>query len=250
VSEAALSASLDGPATALCAGLAGVGNPVEREIVEATLLRSRVAERVLVLSDGEIALAGAFHGGPGILVIAGTGSVAYGHAEDGRAARCGGWGMVLGDEGGGYQLGRAGLRAALFSVDGRGPKTQLLPALLEVLGLAVPEAIPSWVARADKSEVAFLAVHVLRVALKGDAVAREIMLEAALDLAAHVDALIERLGPWSKPPAVALHGGLAQDPIFSPQVRAILRAQHQRMRLVEPAADAVTGALEHARSIA
>src|SRR5690606_35162334 len=136
---AARSAGLEGPARALCAGLAGVGNATEREIVEAAFRRARVADVVAVVSDGEIALHGALRGGPGILVIAGTGSVAYGRGEDGRVERCGGWGMVVGDEGSGYQTGRAGLRAALHAVDGRGAPTELLTDLLGVLGLAEPD---------------------------------------------------------------------------------------------------------------
>lgn len=249
VREAAHSAGFTGPAAALCAGLAGVGNPTEREVVEGALARSGVADLVSVVSDGETALHGALQGGPGILVISGTGSVAYGRAEDGRIERCGGWGMLLGDEGGGYEIGRAGLRAALLAVDGRGPQTRLLPHLLQTLGMAIPEAIPSWAARAEKAEVAMLAVHVLRLAEQGDAVAHEIVAEAALDLAAHVDALMARLRPWSEPPAVVLHGGVARDPVFGPTVRTVLATRQPPVRVVESAADAVTGALEFARAL-
>ena len=249
VREAAAAAGLEGPATALCAGLAGVGNATERHIVEAAFVRGGVAERVAVLSDGETALFGALGGGPGILVIAGTGSVAYGRGEDGRVERCGGWGMLLGDEGGGYEIARAGLRAALLSVDGRGPQTQLLPVLLQVLGLAVPEAIPPWISRAEKSEVALLAVQVLQLSAQGDKVALEIVTEAALDLAAHVDALVERLRPWSRPPPIVLHGGVARDPVFSNQILRVLNARPQPVRIVPSAADAVRGALEYARSL-
>src|SRR5690606_36524088 len=118
IRETAAAAGQEGPATGLCAGLAGVGNVTERELVQGSLLRSGVAEQVLVVSDGETALHGALGGGPGILLIAGTGSVAYGRSEDGRVARCGGWGMIVGDEGAGYRVGQEGLRAALLSADG------------------------------------------------------------------------------------------------------------------------------------
>jgi glucosamine kinase len=246
VHEAAATASLDGPAAALCAGLAGVGNAAEREIVQEAFQRAGVAESVSILSDGETALYGALRGGPGILVIAGTGSVAYGRSEDGRVERCGGWGMILGDEGGGYQIGRAGLHAALMAVDGRGPRTELLSMLLGSLGLAVADALPPWIARSEKSEVAMLAVHVLRLAEKGDSVAREIVVGAALDLASHVDALVQRLGPWSAPPAVVLHGGVSQAPNFRPTLLSVLEAGPSRVRVVDSAADAVTGAIRFA----
>src|SRR5690606_18298443 len=120
VREAFAAAGLPGPAAALCAGLAGVGNATERGIVEESLRRAEIAERVMVRTDGETALHGALGGGEGILLIAGTGSVAYGRAPDGRVERCGGWGMVVGDEGSGFAIGRASLTAALQSVDGRG----------------------------------------------------------------------------------------------------------------------------------
>jgi glucosamine kinase len=250
ISEATSGAGLDGAAAGLCAGLAGVGNATERELVESALSRAGVAAKVAVISDGETALHGALGGGAGILVVSGTGSVAYGRAEDGRMERCGGWGKFIGDDGGGYEIGRAGLRAALLGLDGRGPRTTLLPTLLEVLGLAVPEAIPPWIARAEKSEVAMLAVHVLRASDHGDQAAREIVAEAALDLAAHVTALVQRLGPWSNPPRVVLHGGVANDPIFGPYVERVIRASSGPVELMKSAADAVTGAIEYARGLA
>lgn len=249
VHEAAECAALDGPAAALCAGLAGVGNPAERRVVEETFARANIAEQVAVVSDGEIALHGALSGGPGILVIAGTGSVAYGRSEDGRVERTGGWGMILGDEGGGYAIARAGLRAALMAIDGRGPETRLASLLLDVIGLASPDAIPSWTARAEKAEVAMLAVHVIRAGEREDPVARGIACQAARDLAAHVEALVRRLGPWTTPPAVVPHGGVATDPIFGQYLEQAIGRLPDPARVTESRADAVTGALSFARSL-
>jgi N-acetylglucosamine kinase-like BadF-type ATPase len=121
--------------------------------------------------------------------------------------------------------------------------------LPDVLGIRAVDQIPSRISLAEKSEVARLAPHVLRVAESGDAVAREIIVAAALDLALHVDALMERLGPWSEPPVVVLHGGFARDPIFAPHVAAVLRGRPRSVRLAEPAADPVTGALACARAL-
>lgn len=249
IDEASAEAGFHRPAEALCAGLAGVGNAAERELVESALSQAGVATRVAVISDGETALYGALEGGPGILVVSGTGSVAYGRAEDGRIQRCGGWGKYIGDDGGGYEIGRSGLRAALLGLDGRGPDTILLPTLLGVLGLTAPEEIPPWIARAEKSEVAMLAMHVLRASDQGDQAAREIVAEAALDLAAHVTALVQRLGPWSSPPRVVLHGGVANDPIFAPYVARVIEASSGPVRMTRSAADAVTGAIEYARAL-
>lgn len=247
VRETISTAGVDAPVAGLCAGLAGVGNAAERLIVESVLEESGVARRVAVISDGEAALNGALGGGAGILLIAGTGSVAHGRAEDGRLARCGGWGADLGDEGSGFAIGCAGLGATLLAVDGRNAGTRLLPILMEAIGVEHPDAIPPWAARARKGEVAALAVRVIAAAGQGDAIARTIISEAALDLAAHVEALVRRLGPWSEPPRVALHGGVARDPAFQPHLERTLRALPTPLTIVPAAADAVTGALECAR---
>jgi glucosamine kinase len=250
VREAYDSAGVEGPADALCAGLAGVGNRAEREVVEAVLRRSGIARRVSILPDGETALYGSLGGGAGILVIAGTGSVAHGRAEDGRVERCGGWGMVVGDEGSGYALGRAALRAALHAVDGRGPQSRLVPAVLEALGLSTVDAIPPWAGRAEKSEIASLAVHALRLAAENDAAAMEIVRDAAAALAKHVSALAARLAPWSGPIAVVLHGGLASDPSFRVRLTAALDDLDLDLDIRDPQSDAVAGAVQFARQLA
>lgn len=250
VQEACAVAEVRCPATALCAGLAGVGNRAEREVVETVLLRAGIAERVAILPDGETALAGAFGGGPGILVISGTGSVAHGRSEDGRVERCGGWGMVVGDEGSGYVLGRAALRAALQSVDARGPGTELLPTLLDVLGLSTPDAVPPWAGRAEKSEIASLAVYALRLSEAGDEVASRIVAAAAASLASHVSALGTRLGPWSGQIPVVLHGGVASDPAFQHHIHAELDRLELPLDLRRAESDAVAGAIQLARELA
>jgi N-acetylglucosamine kinase-like BadF-type ATPase len=94
-----------------------------------------------------------------------------------------------------------------------------------------------------------LAIVVLRLADKGDAVAARIVGEAARDVAAHVDALATRLGPWSQPPAVVLHGGVASDDVFRPAIEVVLEARPDPVRVVDSAADAVTGALDFARRL-
>jgi N-acetylglucosamine kinase-like BadF-type ATPase len=237
------------PVEALCAGLAGTGNAVEREAVREALEREGVARRVAVCSDGEIALEGALGGRPGVLLVGGTGSVGWGRGEDGQIQRCGGWGMIAGDEGSAYGLGRAALAAALRSHDGRGEETLLLPRLLEVLDLAHPDALPSWAGRAEKGEIAGLALHVIRLAQEGDGVAGELVREAAGELAEHAMALIRRLGPWRSATPVVLHGGLARHPAFATMVEAFLRRAAVRFEMESAAKDAAAGAVELARGL-
>ncbi len=235
---------------ALCAGLAGVGNEDERAEVEAALAASGVADRVRVTTDGDVALEGALGGGAGILLIAGTGSVAYGRGENGRVERCGGWGMYVGDEGSGYALGRDGLAAALRAADGRGRATSLLATLLEALEVDGPSGIPPWAGRAEKADVAALSRHVVAAAEAGDGVAREIVAREAGELACHAVALARKLGPWSGAVPVVYHGGVLSTPVYADAVTAALAQQDEAFAVRDPAMDAVHGALSYARRLA
>jgi glucosamine kinase len=248
--EAREEAGLTEPPVALCAGLAGVGNPAEREAVRAALVAEGVAARVCVTTDGEVALEGAMAGGAGVLLIAGTGSVAYGRAEDGRVDRCGGWGMIVGDEGSGWSIGRAGLAAALRAADGRGPRTALLPRLLETLELRDPRGIPPWAGRAEKGDVAALAAHVIAAADGGDDVALGILRREAGELALHAVALASRLGPWSGDVPVVFHGGVLGRELFADLVGGALAMSAHDFAVRPAAEDAVAGALRCARRVA
>ena len=242
-------AGADAPAHALWAGLSGAGREEARAAVEEELLRAGVAGRVRVGTDIAAALHDAFGDGPGILLVAGTGSIAWGRAEDGREARAGGWGQHLGDEGSAYALGAAALKEATWQADGRAPRTGLGDAVLVALGLADASDLIPWAASATKREVAALAPVVTGGAsgaaargdlaagdpaagdpaagdpAAGDPAATAILARAAGDLDAHVAALVARLAPWSRPPAVALTGGLLQPggPLRAPLEGALAR---------------------------
>lgn len=236
-------AGLTLPAAALCAGLAGVGHAAEHDAVQQALEAAAVARRVLLVSDGEIALEGALGSEPGILLIAGTGSIAYGRGEDGRVLRCGGWGMVLGDEGSGYWAGRSALRAALCSLDGRGPVTRLLDALVSETGAGEPDGLPPWAGRAGKAEIARLTTTVISIAESGDDVAMRILRDAAADLGAHAFALRERLAPWSGPSRIVLHGGVTRHELFARLVGNAIGSRADDFHLQNGKSDAVTGAV-------
>jgi N-acetylglucosamine kinase-like BadF-type ATPase len=208
VREAVLAAGRSPPVARLVAGLAGAGRPDAREAVRSALAATDVATVVEVRGDSEVALDDAFHDGAGILVVAGTGSMPLGHAAEGRRARAGGWGMVLGDEGSGWWLGLHGLRAVARAEDGRGPATSLTGVLLSALALPDPEAMITRVDTASKGEVAALAPLVLRAAEEGDAVAARLADAAARDLAEAAAAVRHALDPWPDPPSVVGVGGL------------------------------------------
>jgi len=117
--------SADTRFAAACFGMSG-GPDDKRRILGETVN----AESIEVVTDAAVALAGAAAGGPGIVVIAGTGSIAYGKSEDGRTARAGGWGYIFGDEGGAFDIVRRALRKALAAGEGWGPETTLQATFL------------------------------------------------------------------------------------------------------------------------
>jgi N-acetylmuramic acid 6-phosphate etherase len=193
---------------AACLGLAGAGRPKDREVVREWAARARLAETVDVIEDAALLLAAGTPDGWGVAVVAGTGSMAFARGPDGRTARAGGWGPLLGDEGSAYVIALAGMRAAARAADGRGPATLLTDRLLAANGLARPEELIGVVYRGgDRAALAGLAPVVLEAAAAGDSVADDIIRAAAEELAAAAAAAARSLGLRSAFP-VALAGGL------------------------------------------
>jgi len=236
--------------TAICCGLAGAGREPERTIVENALRAAGIAAVATVVTDAEAAMRDAFGTGSGILLIAGTGSIAWGRGEDGRVARTGGWGHLLGDEGSGYAIGIGALRAVLRAHDGRGAPTSLEARLLGAIGLAAPELLVHFVANAGKADIAAFAPLVFAEAVH-DSVALGIIEEAARALAAHVAALYTRLRPWSATVPFALSGGLiAADRPLRPFVLDALEDWDLDLTLQEADVDPARGAAALAREYA
>ncbi len=165
---------------AACLGMSG--GPDDKAGLLAELI---VAERLVVTHDAKIAWAGATEGEPGVIVIAGTGSIAYGENAQGETARAGGWGYVFGDEGGGFDIARQALRATLREYEGWGPRTALTPALMELTGAANANDALHRLYTVDwpRARVAELAMTVDRIAGEGDPVAADILRHSAQQLA-------------------------------------------------------------------
>ena len=192
---------------AACLGLAGAGRPKDQEVVRDWATRVGLAGLVEVIEDAALLPAAGTPDGWGVAVVAGTGSMAFARAADGRTARAGGWGHLLGDEGSGYAMAAAGLRAVARAADRRGPATALTDRFLAAHGLDRPEELVSVVYRdCDRAAVAALAPLVLEAA-ETDPVAEEIVRAAAGELAAAVAAAARPLGFGPAFP-VALAGGL------------------------------------------
>jgi N-acetylglucosamine kinase-like BadF-type ATPase len=241
--RAAAQAGVDLPVQGAVVGAAGAGREQEQGELAAALVEAGVARRVRVLADGAVALSTAFGGGAGILVNAGTGSIAFARDPAGELHRAGGYGWQLGDEGGGYWLGRRALDVAARAQDGRGEGSTLLARLLGALGLQHFDDLVRWTATATPAQVAALAPHVLNAAREGEVVARRAVEDAAGELVELVATLV-RYFPGTGPVAVAVAGGLLlpQSPLTA-AVRERLAAGLKRARLVPGRIDAAVGAL-------
>ena len=187
---------------AVCFGFSG--GPQDKNAYSRELVRSA---RYKITHDAEIALAGATAGEPGIIVIGGTGSMAFGRNARGQTARAGGWGYVFGDEGGGFDLTRRALRAALRAEEGWGPATALRQLLLEASGAAdANDLLHRFYVDFDRVSIAGMAKLVTQAAEQGDDVAQNILRDAAGELAILVEGIYRNL--FREPVPVATIGGV------------------------------------------
>jgi len=196
------------PVAAICLGLAGAGRPEDRARFEAWATRQGLARRCVVVSDAELVLAAGTPEGWGVALICGTGSIAWGRAPDGRTARAGGWGYLLGDEGSGYDIAQRALRLATQTADGRAAAPALLQAALDHWGLEAPEQLIGQVYRTEttRAEIAALAGRIVALAGTGEPAAAGLLDDAARELARLAVAVARKLNLIAPP--IALAGGL------------------------------------------
>ena len=233
----------------LCVGVAGVGRDTERDALWQALSSRELAEDVVVHADATIALDDAFGDGEGILLVAGTGSVAFGRSPAGVFARCGGWGPVIGDEGGGAWIGRRALSVVAASSDGREPATALLGAVLTAAEVASVDELIGWAAEAPPAKLATLAPAVLQTAEAGDLRANAILSLAVEELVLHVRTLGRQLFVDERAAIpVALSGGLLErrSPLrrrLEHRLKTAVPGAQVRAEPVVPVRGAVRGAL-------
>jgi len=194
----------------LCAGLAGAGRPADRETIRGLIESQKLSRHNTVDTDAAAALSGAFAGGPGIIVISGTGSICFGKDGAGEIYRCGGWGFMLGDEGSGYFFGQQGLMAALKDLDGRGPKTRIREALEKRYNLRSIDMIISqiYAGKIDRAEIASNAPIIFDLCQEGDECAKQIIAAAGREIGKLVAATARRMGFSGKRVEVALIGSI------------------------------------------
>jgi N-acetylglucosamine kinase-like BadF-type ATPase len=257
VMEAALAQHPDYPEVrpaAICLGIAGVDRPDDAEAVRGIMRRIGFQTQTLVVNDALVALVAGAGDEPGVVVVAGTGSIAYARNAAGQAARAGGWGYLLGDEGGGFWIGRSALAAVVRQFDGRGPATLLTAMVLEHMRLSSPTELIHEIYYRDlqRHAIAGLAGLVQRATDAGDAVAAQILKRAGGELAAAAASVITRLGMRGEAFPTVLAGGIFRGiPWLKEDVASRLSevAPRSVIRLleVEPAVGAVRLALAAAK---
>src|SRR5688572_12923755 len=239
----------DHPIAAVCLGIAGVDRPQDEQVIKGILRRLGHRQSARVVNDAAIALAAGAPERTGVVVLAGTGSIAYGADRSGRTARAGGYGFLLADEGSGYWFGHQALRAVVRAADGRGPETALTALLFEELEVgSVPELVPRVYERGlPKHRIAALAPLVQKAHERGDAVAGELIAQGARELALIAASVARQLALGPEPYPVVMAGGVFKGcpALLAPLVAALDLPLARPVRLeVEPALGAVNLALD------
>jgi N-acetylglucosamine kinase-like BadF-type ATPase len=239
---------------AICIGAAGAARPEIAARIR-SILAELVAEiapaRIEVVGDTVIALEAAFGTGPGVIAIAGTGSIVYGRDDAGRIARAGGWGFAISDEGSGHWIGRCSVSAILSAHDA-GLETALTAMVLQAWRLATIDELVQQANSTPPPDFPRLFPVVLRAADQGDSMARDLLADAGATLANLAGLVVRRLAP--RAPAdllpMAMTGSVFRQ---SPYVRKVfynaLQTSFPDIRVRQDPVDPVEGALARARAM-
>jgi N-acetylglucosamine kinase-like BadF-type ATPase len=242
VSQACSHAGLDLAATRFSHAFFGLsGGPAERrEIIEEVLH----ADHIHLAHDGLVALAGAHAGSPGIILIAGTGSIAFGRNSAGRFGRAGGWGYVYGDEGASFDIARQAVRAILRAEEGWGPATSLTATLLAETSQSSANNLLHALYSDDfpRSRVARFAPLVDQAALAGDPVARDILASSAQSLTLYASAVRRQLFAPAEPVRTAYIGGAFRSTFLLERFRTLVELE-EGSSVVAPLYGPALGAL-------
>ena len=232
--------------TGVCAGIAGTAREEARKQV-AHVLANTVPGKVEVVGDMVIAHEAALGGAPGIVVLAGTGSIAYARHASGQTARAGGWGFAISDEGSGHWIGVQAVAAIAHARD-EGRHTKLSDRVLERWSLISYDDLMRHANSSPAPKFAELFPVVLATAEAGDSQARDILIRAGVKLAGLAQVVFRRL--WSTGDAIeiALAGGIFENSgLVCEAFKSDLRSSIPQARISLSARSAAEGALALAR---
>lgn len=226
-------------------GIAGSDHPAHHDKVVEALKVFFPRGNFIVDTDARIALTGAVGFGAGIVVISGTGSVAFGRNDNGDEGRAGGWGPTLGDEGSGFWIAREGLSAIVRAHDGRGFATAMTDLLCVEYDMCSPDELPRviYATTTNVDDVARYGKLVIEAAREGDHVARNILARGGSELAECVLAIARKLHMTDSEFPVAYVGGAfhAGDLLLEP-MRLRLQRDAPGASLIPPKYPPVEGA--------
>jgi glucosamine kinase len=230
-----------------CVGIAGGARPEIANVVRRLLLEL-VGGEIEVVGDHVIAMEAAFGGGPGVIVIAGTGSIAYGRNAKGQVARAGGWGFTISDEGSGHWIGRAAVTASLRAYD-QGGHEKTSPLLESIMKFWDVSRVEQLVVTANSApDFAALLPTILSASEADDDFARNVLTNAGSELAALAGIVIDRICVKDDSVPVAVSGGVFYNCALVRQVfYDRLRAHYPKLLPNVTGIDPAKGALELAR---
>jgi N-acetylglucosamine kinase-like BadF-type ATPase len=232
-----------------CVGLAGAARPEVRNAVH-RIIAQIIPGDIEITGDMEIALEAAFGDDSGVIVIAGTGSIAYGRNSQGQTARAGGWGFAISDEGSGYWIGRTAVATAVREGE-QSQDTCLLKAIAKLWGITTHQQVVMTANSTPAPDFAALFPVVLKAAEKQNKQAREVLTQAAKELVTLAEDVLNRVFPDTASVPVAMSGGVFA---HSSQVREVfynrLSKEYPNVRLIEDVVEPVQGALRRARKYA
>jgi N-acetylglucosamine kinase-like BadF-type ATPase len=234
-----------------CVGLAGAGRPEISNLVR-RLLAELVSGESEVVGDMVIALQAAFGSGAGVMVIAGTGSMAYGRDSSGNTLRAGGWGFSVFDEGSGHWIGRSAIAAIMRDYDENAEEQSvLLDNVKKSWALSTHEQLVLAANASPSPDFSALLPAVLSAADSGDALARSILTQAGTELARLAKIVIRRLFSDGEKVLVAMSGGVFSNCALVRQVfYNSLRSEYPNCSVNPTIIEAVRGALDLARKAA
>ncbi|HEX2251888.1 MAG TPA: BadF/BadG/BcrA/BcrD ATPase family protein [Thermoanaerobaculia bacterium] len=233
---------------AVCLGIAGADRPKHLDVMRAMTERLGFRENVRVVNDAVIALYAGAPDGVGMVLVAGTGSIAWGRDPQGHTARSGGWGYLLGDEASAFWLGHAAVRQGFRGLDRRGPETSLFERICRKVAAGSAEELADWfyAQATPRTSVAELAIVVQQAADDGDTAAAALLDQAADHLVRSARALLHRLEFPGEFPVVLAGGTFRACPGLVPRLTERLDLPGARVErlAVEPARGAVRLALQ------
>lgn len=236
----------------ICLGMAGVDRPEDKPLIKGLIAEFLPKAECIPVNDAVIALTGGASKPVGIIVIAGTGSIAFGFDEEGTRCRAGGWGHILGDEGSGYMLGLRAMRAVMRAYDQRTQPTKLHEIVLGHFGFDRPEQLLGWTkeVQGSKAEIGALSRLVFTACEQGDEIAWRIVREEAAELASCAQAVAKRLFPGRNDIEIVVGGGnLRKSPIYFQAFQDEVDKVLPGVNAIRPRKEPVEGAVIYAMAM-